>query len=100
MTTIERFYLYLNMMERRLKEQWYSIDREGDNYSIGWSLLLRAIDLLYKCFFIVLHAKAIAEGFAFGIFTLINRIVFIRAYSIYFTHDFVVDLFAISRQSL
>lgn len=54
MTTIERSYLYQGKLERQLKEQGCPIDREGDDYSIGWPLLFKAIDLLYKVFFIVL----------------------------------------------
>lgn len=77
MTTIERDYLYLNKMERGLKEQGHPIDREGDSCSIGWPLLSKVIDLLYKCFFVVLFevvlfTKAIAEGLAFDVFALID----------------------------
>lgn len=82
MMSIERGYLYLNKLEHELKNHGCVIDREGDGYSMGWPLLSRAIDLLYKRFFIVLFevvllVKAIAEGFAFDIFTLIDWTVLI-----------------------
>ncbi|MBM6953472.1 hypothetical protein [Enorma phocaeensis] len=82
MTTIERDYLYLNKIERELKGQGCLIDREGTNYSMGWPLLSKAIDLLYKCFFIVLFevvlfSKAIIEGFAINVFSLIDWTVLI-----------------------
>lgn len=82
MTTIERDYLYLNRLERELKGQGCLIDREGVNYSMGCPLLSKAIDLLYQCFFIVLFevvlfAKAIIEGFAINIFSLIDWTVLV-----------------------
>lgn len=81
MTTIERSYLYQGKLERHLKEQGCPIDREGgDDYSIGWPLLFKAIDLLYKVFFIVLFelvlmVKAITGGvISLDVFTLIDWI--------------------------
>lgn len=77
MTTIERDYLYLNKLEHELKRQGCPIDREGSDYSIGWPLLSKAIDLLYKRFFIalfevVLFTKAFAEGLTIDVFSLID----------------------------
>lgn len=77
MTTIERDYLYLNKLERELKRQGCPIDREGSDYSMGWPLLSKAIDLLCKLFFIalfevVLLTKAFTEGFTIDVFSLID----------------------------
>ena len=81
MTTIEREYLYLNKLEHELKRQGCPIDREGSDYSMGWPLLSKAIDLLYKRFFIalfeiVLLTKAIAEGFTIDLFSIIDWAVY------------------------
>lgn len=46
--SVERLYLYLRKLESKLPD----VTREGEDYDSLWGGLSRAIDFLYKCFFI------------------------------------------------
>lgn len=75
-TTVERRYLYINELEAKLREEGDErISREGVGYSVGWPMVSRVIDFLYKYVFVaalclVCAIKLFSEFPSFSIVTL------------------------------
>lgn len=99
MTTVERGYLYLNDVEKKLRELELLINREGEAYSNEWPCLSKAIDILYKYFFIivfnvVLISKAISEGFCLNPFCVVDwsvLVIFFCLSALYWVFLYKVD---------
>lgn len=75
---IERQYKYLSKMEKAISEELdgVSFDREGDNYSDNYPMVLNFIDLFYKMlmpivFFVINIVRIIQEWYSLDHVTLV-----------------------------